>query len=420
MSNLVSPPRLRPVDCQLPMRWYFDPEIFALEKKLLFDAGSNYVGHELMVPEPGDYQTIGWMDHAKVLVRNSENAASGIQLLSNICRHRQSLMLEGRGNIENIVCPLHRWTYDLKGGLLGAPRFPESPCVKLQSTPLTRWNGLLFAGPGNPLEELADFGCSEDFDFSGYVLDRVETTDYATNWKTFVEVYLEVYHVDFLHAGLGNFAGESGWSSRGQLAAEQVAAEKQLATTYAAYVKQPIDVIARDPAALSTGRRIFASNCAMCHGSDARGAKGFPNLSDDKWQWGGAPEQILATVLDGRQAAMPPFAAALGSVANVTATAVYVQSLSGMTVDPALAGAGKATFSGICAACHGAEGKGNPILGSADLTDDYWLYGNRIEDIRGAIEKGHNGQMPAWRAQLGETRSRLVAAYVYSLSHPQK
>ncbi len=206
MSNLVSPPRLRPVDCQLPMRWYFDPEIFALEKKLLFDAGSNYVGHELMVPEPGDYQTIGWMDHAKVLVRNSENAASGIQLLSNICRHRQSLMLEGRGNIENIVCPLHRWTYDLKGGLLGAPRFPESPCVKLQSTPLTRWNGLLFAGPGNPLEELADFGCSEDFDFSGYVLDRVETTDYATNWKTFVEVYLEVYHVDFLHAGLGNFA----------------------------------------------------------------------------------------------------------------------------------------------------------------------------------------------------------------------
>jgi len=202
MSGLVSPPHLRPVDCQLPMRWYFDPEIFAREKKLLFDSGSNYVGHELMVPAPGDYQTIGWMDHAKVLVRNP----AGVELLSNICRHRQSLMLEGRGNLENIVCPLHRWTYNLKGELLGAPRFPESPCVKLHSTPLTRWNGLLFAGPGDPLEDLADFGCSEDFDFSGYVLDRVETTDYATNWKTFVEVYLEVYHVDFLHAGLGNFA----------------------------------------------------------------------------------------------------------------------------------------------------------------------------------------------------------------------
>jgi cytochrome c oxidase cbb3-type subunit 3 len=231
-----------------------------------------------------------------------------------------------------------------------------------------------------------------------------------------------VFAIGYLawYPGLGNFAGKGGWTSRGQLAAEQAVAEKQLASTYAAYVNQPIDVIARDPAAVTTGRRIFASNCAMCHGSDARGAKGFPNLADDKWQWGGAPEQILATVLDGRQAAMPPFAAALGSEATVTATAVYVQSLSGMSVDPALANTGKATFAGICAACHGPEGKGNPILGSADLTDDYWLYGNRIEDIRGAIEKGHNGQMPAWRAQLGETRSRLVAAYVYSLSHPQK
>jgi cytochrome c oxidase cbb3-type subunit 3 len=222
------------------------------------------------------------------------------------------------------------------------------------------------------------------------------------------------------YPGLGNFAGAGGWSSRGQLAAEQAAAEKQLSATYATYANQPIDAIARDPAAVTTGRRIFANNCAMCHGSDARGAKGFPNLADNHWQWGGEPEQILATILDGHQAAMPPFAAALGSDANVTATAVYVQSLSGMAVDPALASAGKATFAGICAACHGAEGKGNPALGSADLTDDYWIYGNRIEDIRGAIGKGHNGQMPAWRTQLGETRSRLVAAYVYSLSHPQK
>ena len=205
MSNLVSTPQLRPVNCQLPMRWYFDAEIFAREKQLLFDAGANYVGHELMVPNPGDYRTLEWMDHAKVLVRNSA-APDGVELLSNICRHRQSLMLEGSGNARNIVCPLHRWTYDLKGELLGAPQFPENPCVKLHSSPLTRWNGLLFSGPRDPRKDLADFGCSEDFDFSGYVLDRVETTDYATNWKTFVEVYLEVYHVDFLHAGLGNFA----------------------------------------------------------------------------------------------------------------------------------------------------------------------------------------------------------------------
>ena len=202
MSDVASLPRLRPANCQLPVSWYFDPEIFAREKKLLFDAGSGYVGHELMVPNVGDYQTLAWMDHARVLVRNQ----GGVELLSNVCRHRQSIMLEGRGNLENIVCPLHRWTYDLKGELLGAPRFPENPCVKLQSTPLASWNGLLFAGPGDPLKDLADFGCSEDFNFSGYVLDRIESTDYACNWKTFVEVYLEVYHVDFLHAGLGNFA----------------------------------------------------------------------------------------------------------------------------------------------------------------------------------------------------------------------
>ncbi|MGH9578432.1 MAG: aromatic ring-hydroxylating oxygenase subunit alpha, partial [Terriglobales bacterium] len=106
MSNVASYPQLRPASCQLPVSWYFDPEIFAREKKLLFDAGSNYVGHELMVPEVGDYQTLAWMDHAKVLVRNQ----GGVELLSNVCRHRQSILLEGRGHLENIVCPLHRWT----------------------------------------------------------------------------------------------------------------------------------------------------------------------------------------------------------------------------------------------------------------------------------------------------------------------
>jgi phenylpropionate dioxygenase-like ring-hydroxylating dioxygenase large terminal subunit len=187
------------------MSWYFDPAIFAREQELLFQAGANYVGHELMVAEVGDYQSIGWMDHAKLLVRNGPDKFGGVELLSNICRHRQSVMLEGRGNIQNIVCPLHRWTYDLKGELLGAPRFAESPCLKLDSTPLTRWNGLLFAGPRDPRPDLAAMTTSGDFDFSGYRLDRIETTDYACNWKTFVEVYLEVYHVDYLHAGLGNY-----------------------------------------------------------------------------------------------------------------------------------------------------------------------------------------------------------------------
>jgi choline monooxygenase len=208
MSKPILPPQLRPARCQLPVSWYFDPEIFAREQKLLFAAGSNYVGHELMVPKVGDYRTLEWMDHAKVLVRHPE----GVQLLSNVCRHRQAIMLEGSGNLENIVCPLHRWTYDLKGELLGAPRFDEQPCVKLQSTPLVNWNGLLFAGPRDPHKDLARMTTRSDFDFSGYVLERVETTDYHCNWKTFVEVYLECYHVDYLHAGLGNFTEVDGFS----------------------------------------------------------------------------------------------------------------------------------------------------------------------------------------------------------------
>ena len=167
MSDIGAWRRLERTQCQLPVSWYFDPEIFELEKKMLFEAGPNYVGHELMVPKVGDYHTLSWAGDAKVLVRN----ASGVELLSNVCRHRQSIMLEGRGNAQTIVCPLHRWTYDLKGELLGAPHFPESPCVRLHSTPLHRWNGLLFAGPRNPNRDLAAITTLADWDFSGYVLE---------------------------------------------------------------------------------------------------------------------------------------------------------------------------------------------------------------------------------------------------------
>jgi choline monooxygenase len=206
-ANVLS---LKPASVQLPVSWYHDQQIFAREKQLLFDAGANYVGHELMVPNRGDWQSLAWMDHAKALVNGGAASGglgndSGIELLSNVCRHRQAIMLEGRGNSEAIVCPLHRWTYDLKGGLLGAPRFPESPCVKLASTPLTNWNGLLFRGPRDPNADLARLSTREDWSFDGYVYDSTRIEHYPINWKTFIEVYLEVYHVDFFHPGLGNF-----------------------------------------------------------------------------------------------------------------------------------------------------------------------------------------------------------------------
>jgi len=191
----------RPSRPQLPVSWYFDPEIFEKEKRLLFQAGANYVGHELMVPSVGDYHTLAHTDNSKVLVRND----SGVELLSNVCRHRQVIMLQEPATTENIVCPLHRWTYDMKGELLGAPLFPETPCVKLHSTPLINWNGLLFAGPRDPRKDLARITTAADWNFDGYVLDSVRVDEYDMNWKTFVETYLEVYHVNFFHPGLGNF-----------------------------------------------------------------------------------------------------------------------------------------------------------------------------------------------------------------------
>jgi phenylpropionate dioxygenase-like ring-hydroxylating dioxygenase large terminal subunit len=149
------------------------------------------------------------MDGAKVLVHNDK----GIELLSNVCRHRQSLLLKGRGNVRNIVCPIHRWTYDLKGTLLGAPHFPENPCLNLGSSPLQNWNGLLFEGKRNVAQDLRHLGVLRDFDFSGHVLERVQIDQYECNWKTFIEVYLEDYHVEPYHPGLGNFVntGELRW-----------------------------------------------------------------------------------------------------------------------------------------------------------------------------------------------------------------
>ena len=186
---------------QLPVSWYFDQKLFELERRLIFGGGPGYVGHELMVPEVGDYHTLASADHAQMLVRGKE----GISLLTNVCRHRQALMLNGRGNTQSIVCPLHRWTYQLDGKLLGAPYFEEQPCASLRRTPVRSWNGLLFAGQRDPALDLARLSCAADLDFSGYMLDRVEVNEYRQNWKTFIEVYLEDYHVVPFHPGLGGF-----------------------------------------------------------------------------------------------------------------------------------------------------------------------------------------------------------------------
>ena len=201
MSDLLSLRTLQPSTTQIPVSWYFDEKVLALEQEFLFGMGPQYVGHELMVPERGDYHSLSWMNDGKVLVRGDR----GVELLSNVCRHRQSILLEGRGNTRNIVCPLHRWTYDMEGRLLGAPHFPDNPCLNLEKSPLQHWQGLLFQGKRDIARDLAGFSLAPDFDFSGYMLDRVDITDYRQNWKSFIEVYLEDYHVVPFHPGLGNF-----------------------------------------------------------------------------------------------------------------------------------------------------------------------------------------------------------------------
>lgn len=201
MSNLSSALNLVPSETQLPVSAYFDEALYQTEIERLFKHGPGYVGHELMVPEVGDYHTLAAEAEGRVLVRNP----NGVELLSNVCRHRQAIMLNGRGNAQNIVCPLHRWTYDLQGDLLGAPHFEKQPCVHLSRSPLQNWNGLLFEGKRDVREDLARLGVARDLDFSGYMLDHVEVHDCNYNWKTFIEVYLEDYHVVPFHPGLGQF-----------------------------------------------------------------------------------------------------------------------------------------------------------------------------------------------------------------------
>jgi phenylpropionate dioxygenase-like ring-hydroxylating dioxygenase large terminal subunit len=201
MSDIGHPSRFKPAASQLPVHAYHDPRVFEREMRDLFAAGPGYVGHELMVPNAGDYHALGWMDDAKALVRNG----TGVELLSNVCRHRQAIMLNGRGNRSNIVCPLHRWTYRLDGQLMGAPYFGDNPGLDLQRERLSRWNGLLFAGKRDVAADLAGLSVLSDLDFDGYMLDRVEVHECNYNWKTFIEVYLEDYHVEPFHPGLGGF-----------------------------------------------------------------------------------------------------------------------------------------------------------------------------------------------------------------------
>ena len=229
----------------------------------------------------------------------------------------------------------------------------------------------------------------------------------ATN--VFGLVYLVLY------PGSALFDGVLGWSSTQQYNQEMEKAESKYGPLYDGYLKQDIPALAQNKEAIRTGSRLFSTYCTQCHGSDAGGGPGFPNLRDSDWLWGGEAATIEQTVSKGRQGAMPAWGAVLGDegVKNVTA---YVLSLSGKKTSGDL-DAGKEKFQQLCVACHGADGKGNHMLGAPNLTDQTWLYGSSRRTVEKTIREGRSGKMPAWGEFLGAGKTHLLAAYVYSLSN---
>lgn len=234
-------------------------------------------------------------------------------------------------------------------------------------------------------------------------------------WLFYITMVFGVVYL-ILYPGLGKFRGVLGWTDNAMYEQEMEKAEATYGPIFAAYASRDIEDLAGDPEAVKVGQRLFTNYCATCHGSDARGAVGFPNLTDSDWLYGGAPATIKTSIMDGRQGAMPAWKDALGEqgVDEVTA---YVLTLSGRDADPQLASAGKARFETMCAACHMADGTGQQALGAPNLTDNTWLYGGSPGAIRQSIAQGRNGKMPSHRDFLGEDKSHLLAAYVYSLSN---
>ena len=225
----------------------------------------------------------------------------------------------------------------------------------------------------------------------------------------FAAIYLALY------PGLGSHPGSLKWSSEGQLQGESERAVAAMAPVYAKYVSMSTQDLGKDAQAMGIGERLYLNNCAACHGSDARGSKGFPNLTDGDWLWGGTFEAVKQSIAEGRNGVMPPMAAAVGGAEEVRNVSHYVLSLSGSAHDSVAASLGKAKFV-TCAGCHGADGRGNTALGAPNLTDKVWLHGWGEKAISAIITAGKNNQMPAQATRLTPEQIHVLAAYVMNLS----
>lgn len=219
-----------------------------------------------------------------------------------------------------------------------------------------------------------------------------------------------------LYGGFGHYKGILGWSQTSEYQAELKAGDAQYGPLFQKYLAMDITSVAKDPQALEIGERLFLNTCAQCHGSDAQGVKGYPNLTDKDWLYGGDQQTIMATLHDGRSGFMPAMADAVGNADDVLNLSNYVLSLSGATHDAAKAQLGKTKFA-ACASCHGEDGKGNQAMGAPNLADNIWLYGSGIDSITEGINKGRKNLMPAYKGIIDEDKLHLLAAYVWSLSN---
>ena len=253
---------------------------------------------------------------------------------------------------------------------------------------------------------------------TGHVWDEDlrEANNPMPRWWMGLFVLTIVFGLGYLVAypGLGSYKGELGWSTDGEYAKDVATANRELEPVYAAFAALPADKVAADPKAMAIGERLFLNNCAQCHGSDGRGSKGFPNLTDSDWMYGGSPEKISETIHKGRIGVMPPMGAAVGTPDDVKNLANYVLSLSDSPHDSLRAGLGKSKFT-ACAACHGVGGAGNPALGAPNLTDAIWLYGGDPVSLNTSITNARFGVMPNWNGRLSEADIRSVSVYVHCL-----
>lgn len=234
-------------------------------------------------------------------------------------------------------------------------------------------------------------------------------------WMFIITIVFSVLYL-IIYPGLGSYQGKLGWTQVGQFEAEMAKAEEVTKPLYAKFMAMSVEEVAADEQAIDIGGRLFLNNCAQCHGSDARGSKGFPNLTDHDWLYGGEPENIKASLVNGRVGMMPPMGAMVGSEDDVKNVANYVLSLSNSQHDAVRAELGKEKFM-VCAACHGADGKGNQMMGAPNLTDGIWLHGAGEKNIIAIINNGKMNQMPGQADKLSEAQIHVLTAYVWGLSN---